>query len=68
MLWWANRVLHIFGWAIVLHVEGDGKVNEAYPARTRWRGFSEETEAEGFLKVTKYMAENASALQEEVKD
>jgi hypothetical protein len=58
LLWWVNRGLHLFGWAIVLIVEDDGgEVTEAYPARVSFRGFSGQEEAEGFTKLTAYLKE-----------
>lgn len=69
MLWWANRILHVFGWAIVIEVsDNSGKVNKAYPARTRFRGFGPKQEAEGFERVSQFMAENAEELQEEARE
>lgn len=43
MLWWINRILHTFGWSIVMSYDEDNNFIEAYPARTDWLGFSEET-------------------------
>lgn len=45
-LWWINRILHTFGWSIVLEYN-DGKVVDAYPARTGWLGFSREVDEAG---------------------
>lgn len=41
MLWWVNRALHLFGWAIVVEVDDAGEVADAYPARVKFRGFGE---------------------------
>lgn len=65
MLWWANRILHIFGWCIVITLE-DGKIVEVFPARTTFRGFSEEAESNGFKRVTQFMKDNIDELSEEV--
>lgn len=44
LLWWINRILHTFGWAIVPECdETSGEVLRAVPARTDVLGFSEET-------------------------
>lgn len=64
-LWWINRILHTFGWAIVYAVEEDGTIKGVYPARVKFRGFYEEDEAEGFKKVSDYMVENANEIREE---
>lgn len=66
MLWWVNRVLHLFGWAIALNMD-NGEVIEAFPARCKFRGFSEEDEDEGFQKVTKYLSENIRDLKEDTE-
>lgn len=68
MLWWANRILHVFGWAIVLVQEQDGKITGAYPARVRFRGFDGESESYGFRKVTKFMQANADTLRDEAEE
>jgi hypothetical protein len=68
LLWWANRLLHTFGWAIVLEQEEDGSISSAYPARVRFRGFDEKSESEGFVGLTGWLAETAGELKEEVRD
>ena len=55
MLWWVNRILHTFGLVIVVEVNEDGKVLEAYPAECDYQGFGMEDEIEGFAKVSQYM-------------
>ena len=67
LLWFINRTLHIFGWAIVLETLDDGTVVDAYPARTRWRGFAPETEDEGFEKLTQYMHDASEDLLKDLK-
>lgn len=66
-LWFVNRILHAFGLAIVCKME-DGKVIEVYPARVKFRGFSERSEEVGFLRVTKYMRDNLDGLIEDIND
>lgn len=67
LLWWINRTLHLFGWAIVLEVEdGTGGVVDAYPARITFRGFDNETSTEQFTVLTKYIAEHARELVADV--
>ena len=39
LLWWVNRSLHIFGWAIVVEEQEDGTISNCYPARVVYRGF-----------------------------
>ena len=50
-----NSFLHIFGWAIVVDVEDDGTVSSVYPARTDFRGFSEESNDKAYARVTEFM-------------
>lgn len=61
MLWWVNRGLHLFGWAIVAKVEDDGSISAIYPARTQYRGFDSQAEAEGFAALNAHMLANAAA-------
>ena len=68
LLWWVNRSLHLFGWAIVLEVADNGGVLDAYPARVTFRGFDTESESEGFKGLTKYMSDNSSDLWKEATE
>lgn len=67
-LWWINMILHTFGWAIVVDVNDNGEITNAYPARVQFRGFSEKNNTEGYIKVSQYMKENASDLLEEAEN
>lgn len=40
LLWWVNRILHLFGWSIIFKQDG-GELIEVYPVRTSYRGFGE---------------------------
>lgn len=67
-----NQFLHIFGWALVVDVEKDEEgefvhVNNCYPARTGFRGFSTKSVSAAYEKVSQYMADNAKTLLEEAK-
>lgn len=66
LLWWVNRSLHLFGWAICVEEDEAGNVTAAYPSRVIFRGFTRECEEEGFKNLTGYMAENASKLEKDV--
>ena len=68
LLWWINRILHTFGWAIAIVVEKDGTVSRCYPARVKYRGFKIEDEEKGFLAVSKYMAEKSEELERECNE
>ena len=66
MLWFINTILHVFGLAIVVEVEkGTNKITEAYPARVRFRGFSEENNTSGCIGVSEYLKNNAEELYKE---
>ena len=55
LLWWLNRSLHLFGWAIVLEVDDEtDEVVKAYPKKVEYRGFSEDAEERGFNKLETY--------------
>lgn len=62
LLWWVNRMLHLFGWAIVVDTNEDGKATHAYPARVRFRGFSDESETAGFKALASHLSEEGIRL------
>lgn len=62
-----NQILHIFGWAIVFNFEGD-KITSVYPARVKFRGFDNKNIEENYIKVSKYMVDNAEDLYIEALD
>jgi len=67
MLWFTNRLIHVFGWAIVIEdLEAGG--SRAFPARVKFRGFSEKVEDEGFIGISQYMKDNAEELLKESKE
>ena len=68
LVWWTNRILHTFGWAIVFETEDDGTVKEVYPARVKYRGFDEKTEEINFVKVTKYLGKTMKTLEKEIEE
>jgi len=67
MLWFINTILHAFGWAIVLEPKKDGSF-DAYPARVKFRGFSEQINTQGYIGISKYLVENAEELLKEAKE
>lgn len=66
-LWWINMILHTFGWSICVEMD-DGEIINAYPARVRYRGFLEKNNTAGYIKVSKFMKENADVLLEESEE
>lgn len=67
MLWFANMILHVFGWAICIEME-KGEIIDIFPARVRYRGFGEKYNSEGYKRVSEYMKAHANELVEEAKD
>lgn len=67
LLWAANCILHLFGWAIVLEVE-NSEVKRAYPARVKCRGFDEKSNTEGYIKVSEYLQKNIGELLKEAHE
>lgn len=61
-----NQILHIFGWAIVVEIDGE-KVVSCYPARVQFRGFNDSSVEKAYLKVSEYMKSNCDVLLEEAK-
>ncbi|WP_459482094.1 hypothetical protein [Clostridium saccharoperbutylacetonicum] len=67
-LWWINMILHAFGWVIAVKIDDDGNIIDAYPARTNVRGFPEEDNTEGYIKLSKYMNDNAAEILKESQE
>jgi hypothetical protein len=67
-LWWINSILHTFGWAIVCNFDDGGYITNAYPARVKFRGFKEQSNANGYKKISKYMNENSEELLKESEE
>lgn len=67
LLWWINMILHTMGWTIVCEKENDEVVN-VYPARVKYRGFSESSNTKGYINISNYMKENADKLLEEASN
>jgi len=65
LLWFTNRILHLFGWTICIDYEDleAGIIKEAYPARCRFRGFDNKNEDDGFKDLTKHLKENIDELE-----
>lgn len=65
LLWWINRILHTFGWAICVDVSSADKgawIMDVYPARVKFRGFESELEDEGFIGLTEYLKGNMNEI------
>jgi len=70
LLWFINRILHLFGWAICIDFEDvpNKIIKEVYPARCKFRGFDYEDENKGFINVSSYLKENIDELLKESKE
>lgn len=66
MLWFVNTILHAFGWAITIEVKND-EIVDVRPARVKFRGFSEDTNTDGYIKISQYMKDNIDDILKEAK-
>ena len=62
MLWYINQQLHLFGMALVIEEDENGMLKELYPAKCKFRGFSNSVSDKGYRKLTEYMVENSEDL------
>jgi len=69
LLWFVNRMLHVFGFALSYEEDLDtGEVTDLYICRTIFRGYGYSVEDAGYLKVADYLLEAASGLHEEIQE
>lgn len=68
LLWWINQLLHTFGWSIVIEMDDNKEIIDVYPARVTFRGFPEQSNTTGYLKLSKYMKDNAEVLYRETME
>jgi hypothetical protein len=66
-LWLINTTLHLFGWAIVIKTNNDN-TTEVFPARVKFRGFTEDGNTEGYKKVSKYLLNNIADIEKETNE
>ncbi len=64
LLQWINMILHTLGWSIIAEIKNN-EVVRVYPARVKFRGFTEKNNTEGYIKVSQFMKENAKELLRE---
>ena len=69
LFWLINSILHVFGWAIVYEwcPEDGTQIKRVFPARVKFRGFSENNQEEAHKMIARYMADNAGELKEEAE-
>lgn len=63
-----NQILHIFGWAIVFEFDENCVIKKIYPARVKFRGFSNDVVSKSYLKASQWIHDNADTLLGEAKD
>ena len=68
LLWFTNMILHTFGWSIVFEYSDDNKICNVYPARVKFRGFSEKLNTKGYIKVSEYLKNNIESLEKEARE
>ena len=70
LLWFTNSILHLFGYAITIDYDDveKGIIKEVYPARCKFRGFSEKCNTGGYINITQYLKNNIDKLLEETKE
>ncbi len=68
LLWWINRFLHLFGWAIAVEIDDQGTTTDAYPVTCRFRGFDEKSETDGFRDLTHHLADELPVLLRDVRE
>jgi len=67
LMWWVNRMLHLFGWALVVQQdEATAGILEIYPARVAFRGFVDASEERGFRRLSAYLEGCSKELVAEV--
>lgn len=57
----ANQFLHIFGWVLVIE-EDDAGNQIMFPARTTYRGFSEESQTRAYQRIARHMKEHGEEI------
>ena len=67
LLMFINSFLHIFGWCIIVELDDDDNFKRAYPARTKWRGFSSEAMDRAYRNLTQEMKDNVDQLLKDVE-
>ena len=67
LLLFVNTFLQIFGWTIVVEYGEENVIKDAYPVKTKYRGFNEQSFTEAYKKVTNYMANNMDDIKEAIE-
>ena len=62
-----NAFLQIFGWSIIIKSDKETGEFNVYPERVDYRGFPEESNTKAYIKLSKFMKENADELLKEAE-
>jgi len=57
LLLFVNQFLHIFGWCLVFEYDDKDTLFKVFPAKTKYRGFSGQSQTEAYARLSKYMVE-----------
>lgn len=67
MLWYINIIIHAFGWCLfqteITDKDGD-PIKVLLPARTKFRGFSQDSNDKDYRKFAEYLVKNANTIYE----
>lgn len=66
MLFLTNSILQFFGWSIVFEYSNEKLI--VYPAKSKYRGFSEDVVRQGHKAVAKYLKDNINELYSESEE
>lgn len=68
VLWYINIIIHAFGWCLfqteIIDKDGD-PIKVLLPARTKFRGFSQHSNDNGYRKLAEYLVKNADTIYED---
>lgn len=62
LMWWVNKTLKLFGYAIVLDINSDDSVRDAYPAKVSFIQSVSGIDDAGLKKLSRYTAAEADRL------
>ena len=68
LLWYINQQLHLLGVALTVEINDNNEPIRLYPARCKFRGFSEEVNTRGYKKVAKYLNQHSEELLKDCDD
>jgi len=62
-----NQFLHIFGWALAVDIDDDGKATKLYPTHCKFRGFDHNKAGEAYKKITLHLKERMPDLLKDIE-